>query len=118
MCTNVFDTDFQKGIEANNIPMYMAELSPASIRGSMVNFYQWWLFIGAIIAKVVVFKSSVAWPNSEWAWRTGTQFLPVQLQFFNIVCSLGCSASSPSDIGRGYAISPGIASLPNQEGTY
>ncbi|RDW62533.1 putative sugar transporter-3 [Coleophoma crateriformis] len=58
------------GIEANNIPMYMAELSPPSIRGSMINMYQWWLFIGAIIAKVVIFKSNDAWLNSQWAWRT------------------------------------------------
>lgn len=43
------------GIEANTIPMYMAELAPASIRGGLVNFYQSWLFVGGVLASALVY---------------------------------------------------------------
>ncbi|GME57872.1 putative high-affinity glucose transporter protein [Neofusicoccum parvum] len=56
------------GIEANCIPMYMSELSPPAIRGAMVNFYQWWLMIGGLIAAGTVYGTSTM--ASEWAWKT------------------------------------------------
>ncbi|OJD31516.1 general substrate transporter [Diplodia corticola] len=56
------------GIEANCIPMYMSELSPPAIRGAMVNFYQWWLMVGGLIAASTVYATST-W-TSEWAWKT------------------------------------------------
>ncbi|RFU25067.1 hypothetical protein B7463_g11270, partial [Scytalidium lignicola] len=59
------------GLELNNIPLYMGELSPPAIRGTMVNFFQWWLFFGALIAKIVVYKSNDRFPDSDWSWRMG-----------------------------------------------
>lgn len=56
------------GIEANCIPMYMSELSPPAIRGAMVNFYQWWLMIGGLIAAGTVYGTSTM--SSDWAWKT------------------------------------------------
>ncbi|EKG20662.1 General substrate transporter [Macrophomina phaseolina MS6] len=48
--------------------MYMSELSPPAIRGAMVNFYQWWLMIGGLIAAGTVYGTSTM--DNEWAWKT------------------------------------------------
>jgi MFS family permease len=58
------------GIEANCMPMYMAELAPASIRGGLVNFYQSWLYIGAALAAITVYASSITL-TGIWSYRTG-----------------------------------------------
>ncbi|KAI0481289.1 putative transporter [Xylariaceae sp. FL0804] len=57
------------GLEANNIPIFMSELSPPAVRGSLINFYQWWQIVGVILARCVVIRSNAMWPDSEWAWR-------------------------------------------------
>ncbi|CAG9970408.1 unnamed protein product [Clonostachys byssicola] len=57
------------GIEANCVPMYMAELAPASIRGGLVNFYQSWLYIGAALAAITVYASSITLTGT-WSYRT------------------------------------------------
>lgn len=60
---------FSMGLEANCVPMYMAELAPASIRGGLVGFYQCWLYVGAIIAAVTVYASANTLVG-EWTYRT------------------------------------------------
>ncbi|CAH0057654.1 unnamed protein product [Clonostachys solani] len=60
---------FSMGIEANCVPMYMAELAPASIRGGLVNFYQSWLYIGAALAAITVYASSITLTGT-WSYRT------------------------------------------------
>jgi hypothetical protein len=50
--------------------MYMAELAPPSIRGNLINFYQSWLFLGAIIASGVVVGSSKHL-SGKWEYLTG-----------------------------------------------
>ncbi|KAF4990008.1 hypothetical protein FDECE_14523 [Fusarium decemcellulare] len=57
------------GIEANCVPMYMAELAPASIRGALVNFYQSWLYVGAILATATVYGSAKH-IEGRWAYMT------------------------------------------------
>ncbi|OAA57395.1 General substrate transporter [Niveomyces insectorum RCEF 264] len=57
------------GIEANCIPMYMAELAPAAIRGALVNFYQSWLYVGAVIACATVYGSTKNLAG-EWVYMT------------------------------------------------
>ncbi|KAL2848406.1 general substrate transporter [Aspergillus pseudoustus] len=59
------------GIEANVIPTYMAELAPPSVRGALVSFYQFWQFIGVLLAVLTVLGSRDTLPeNSQWAFRT------------------------------------------------
>uniref|UniRef100_A0A0B7KFS9 Major facilitator superfamily (MFS) profile domain-containing protein n=1 Tax=Bionectria ochroleuca TaxID=29856 RepID=A0A0B7KFS9_BIOOC len=60
---------FSMGIEANCVPMFMAELAPASIRGGLVNFYQSWLYIGAALAAITVYASSITL-TGIWSYRT------------------------------------------------
>ena len=57
------------GIEANCVPMYMAELAPASIRGALVNFYQSWLYVGAILAQSTVY-GSITHLSGRWTYLT------------------------------------------------
>ncbi|CAI6094856.1 unnamed protein product [Clonostachys chloroleuca] len=52
------------------VPMYMAELAPALIRGGLVNFYQSWLYIGAALAAITVYASSITLTGT-WSYRTG-----------------------------------------------
>ncbi|OQU99843.1 hypothetical protein CLAIMM_05421 [Cladophialophora immunda] len=72
------------GIEANCIPMYMAELAPPSIRGNLINFYQSWLFLGAIIASGVVVGSS---KHLSGRW----EYLTVIVVQFVLPCLLLCA---------------------------
>lgn len=57
------------GIEANCVPMYMAELAPASIRGALVNFYQCCLYVGAVAAASTVYGSSTNL-TGKWTYKT------------------------------------------------
>lgn len=50
--------------------MYMAELAPPAIRGGMVNFYQSWLYVGALLAAATVYGSSQTLTGT-WSYRTG-----------------------------------------------
>lgn len=40
------------------IPTYSAELAPAAIRGSLVNFYQWWQIVGNIVSASCIYGTS------------------------------------------------------------
>ncbi len=53
--------------------MYMSELSPASIRGTLVNFYQWWLMVGAVISSSIIYGTSIHL-HDQWAYKTGEFF--------------------------------------------
>lgn len=63
--------DFGQGLEANNIPMFMAELAPPAARGSLVNFYQWWQLLGVLMSQSTVYKSNLDFPEGQWSYRTG-----------------------------------------------
>ncbi|KAI1342309.1 putative transporter [Xylariaceae sp. FL0016] len=56
------------GIEANVIPTFMGELAPPAIRGSLVNFYQWWQMIGVLISTGLVYACSNIYAD-QWAFR-------------------------------------------------
>lgn len=53
--------------------MYMAELAPAAIRGALINFYQSWLYVGAVIAGATVYGSTTNLVG-EWSYMTRTLF--------------------------------------------
>lgn len=63
------NADVALGIEANCVPMYMAELAPASIRGGLVNFYQSWLYVGGVLASATVYASTTHL-DGKWAYMT------------------------------------------------
>ncbi|KAI1847736.1 hypothetical protein JX266_006231 [Neoarthrinium moseri] len=72
------------GIEANVVPTFMAELSPPAIRGSLVNFYQWWQVVGVLLSTATVYGCSKAYTD-QWAFRVvmlAQCFIPLILLFF------------------------------------
>jgi SP family sugar:H+ symporter-like MFS transporter len=60
---------FNLGIEANCVPLYMTELAPPAIRGSLVNFYQSWLMIGAVVGSAIIYGTSNL--QNQFAYKTG-----------------------------------------------
>ena len=52
--------------------MYMTELAPSAIRGALVNFYQSWLMLGAVVATAIVYGTSLHL-QGQWAYKTGKQ---------------------------------------------
>lgn len=60
------------GMEANVIPTYSAELAPPALRGSLVNFYQWWQVVGNIVSASCVYGTSRSF-DGKWA------FMPVMV---------------------------------------
>ncbi|EXJ91450.1 hypothetical protein A1O1_04562 [Capronia coronata CBS 617.96] len=84
---------FSMGIEINNVPMYMSELSPPAIRGSLVNLFSWWEMIGVLIAKGICHNTMRTYANSAWSWRTVLVFqmiVPVIM-----LCALWLVPESP-----------------------
>ncbi|KAH8690616.1 general substrate transporter [Talaromyces proteolyticus] len=57
------------GMEANVIPTYSAELAPPAIRGSLVNFYQWWQIIGNILASSCIYGTA-RHLSGQWTYKT------------------------------------------------
>lgn len=56
------------GMEANVIPTYSAELAPAAIRGSLVNFYQWWQIVGNIVSAGCIYGTSRTL-SGQWQYK-------------------------------------------------
>ncbi|KAH8678260.1 putative transporter [Xylariales sp. PMI_506] len=55
------------GLVCNVVPTYQSEVAPAKIRGSLINIYQFWQLVGAVMACVSNwgFESR----NDQWAYR-------------------------------------------------
>ncbi|BDD57002.1 hypothetical protein MAP00_002411 [Monascus purpureus] len=69
------------GMESNVIPTYSAELAPPAIRGSLVNFYQWWQIVGNIVTASFIYGTSIHL-KGQWQYKPVmiTQvFVPVVL---------------------------------------
>lgn len=49
--------------------MYMAELAPPAIRGGLVNFYQSWLMVGAVLAGATVYATNEHL-TGKWTYLT------------------------------------------------
>lgn len=63
------------GALANTIPPYLAEVSPLTIRGAMINFYQFAVGVGAILCFTCNWGTQAR--TDQWAYR-----LVILLQFF------------------------------------
>ncbi|KAF9641157.1 putative sugar transporter protein [Lasiodiplodia theobromae] len=60
-------TTIALGVVCNAVPAYQAECAPAAIRGALVNAYQCWLLVGALMANTANW-GTYAW-ESQWAYR-------------------------------------------------
>lgn len=71
------------GIAAMVCPMYVAEISPASMRGKMVSFYQLSIVIGILLAYLsnyLLLDSG----NNNWRWMFSSQSIPSVLFFIGL----------------------------------
>ena len=72
------------GIATFNAPLYLAEISPADIRGSLVTFYQFMITLGIVLA----FLSDLLFTSSgNWRLMLGVIALPAFIMFF-LLCFL------------------------------
>lgn len=85
------------GMESNVIPTYSAELAPPAIRGSLVNFYQWWQIVGNIVTASFIYGTSIHL-KGQWQYKpvmitqifvpvvllTGVWFMPESPRYVHI----------------------------------
>lgn len=55
------------GLICNVVPTYQSEIAPAKIRGAMVNFYQFWQLVGALMACTA--NWGFQYRDDQWAYR-------------------------------------------------
>ncbi|KAK9428002.1 general substrate transporter [Lipomyces doorenjongii] len=58
------------GLASNIVPLYLAECSPASIRGTIGNCYSFFNAGGAFISAVTIFLSDKYLTSSKWSYLT------------------------------------------------
>ncbi|MFZ1786538.1 MAG: sugar porter family MFS transporter [Ferruginibacter sp.] len=85
------------GISLILAPMYIAEISPAKVRGRMVSFNQLNIVLGISVAFFTNYlilsfaNSDAAWVKSfklkeyNWRWMLGIEFIPAVLYFFGLM---------------------------------
>lgn len=71
------------GVAALVCPMYIAEISPASMRGRMVSFYQLSIVIGILLAYLSNYLLLDSGENN-WRWMFTSQSAPALLFFFEL----------------------------------
>ncbi|OQE14752.1 hypothetical protein PENSTE_c033G09459 [Penicillium steckii] len=91
-------TTLALGILANAIPAYLAEISPLSIRGTLINCYQFFVSVGAIL--VTTINWAMYQRTDQWAYRL-VFVIQVVVPAFYIVGSYFVPESPRWLIGRG-----------------
>jgi len=70
------------GIATYNAPIYLSEISPARIRGSVVAVYQLMITIGIVLA----FLSDLIFtPSGQWRWMLGVISIPAVIMFIGVM---------------------------------
>jgi MFS family permease len=72
------------GLLANTVPMFLAEMAPLSIRGTMVNCYQFSMGVGAVLINTATW--GVHTRTDQWAYRTSILLQAVIPIFFFAAC--------------------------------
>ena len=71
-------------------PMYIAEISPAKIRGKMVALQQFNVVTGILVAFLSNYLIAKTGLESSWRWMLGVETLPAAL-FFILLFTIPCS---------------------------
>jgi SP family arabinose:H+ symporter-like MFS transporter len=65
------------GLASVASPMYIAEISPARIRGQLVLMYQMAVLLGCSIAVLVAYGLAVALGPASWRWMFASEIVPI-----------------------------------------
>jgi len=90
------------GIGASSVlgPMYVAEISPARLRGRLVGFFQFNVVLGILLAYLSNYLVSLAnLGGSEWRWQLGIAAFPSAL-FFLLLFAIPRSPRWLAETGR------------------
>lgn len=71
------------GIESSVVPMYLLEISPKEIRGSVSTLHQFAITVGILVSSLVG-AAFVSWVHHGWQYVLGLTALPAVLQ---LVCA-------------------------------
>jgi sugar porter (SP) family MFS transporter len=70
------------GLASSNVPLYISEVSPASVRGWQVSLFQFAITIGILSAYIVDFGFS---RTAEWRWMFGLAAIPGATLFLGML---------------------------------
>lgn len=71
------------GVESFVVPLYLSEIAPQHIRGTVIASFQLTITIGILVAYLInlAFSSS-----SNWAWMLGVTMVPAVLMIIGVLC--------------------------------
>lgn len=72
------------GLLANTVPMFLAEMAPLKIRGTMVNCYQFSIGVGAVLINTATWGMHTR--TDQWAYRLTIILQAVIPIFFLVAC--------------------------------
>ena len=73
---------FGAGVGMVAIPMYIAEMAPAKIRGALGTVYQLAIVVGSAAAPLVAYPIMHIWPDAvSWRWMFASQLVIVPILF-------------------------------------
>ena len=73
------------GLSSTVSPMYIAEISPARIRGRLVTVNQLGIVGGSFIAILVSYAIARSGMGNEWRWMFASECVPVELLFVGLL---------------------------------
>lgn len=71
------------GIASFAVPLYIAEIAPANIRGRLVTLFQFAITIGILISYVCSY--AFAQSDEGWRWMFGAGIIPAAILFFGML---------------------------------
>lgn len=76
---------FSVGICSAQVPVYISELAPPSLRGRLVGFQQWAITWGILIMFFICYGSSYIEGSAAFRLPWGLQMIPAMLLFLGLV---------------------------------
>jgi len=76
------------GIASYATPLYLAEIAPQKIRGSMISFYQFMITSGLLLAYLSDTYFAYHFhddPSTSWRWMVGIVAVPAVVLFFGVL---------------------------------
>jgi len=69
------------GLSSVISPVYIAEIAPTRMRGTLVTTYQFAIVIGLLVSILVAYAFSFGDPATSWRWTFASEVLPITIFF-------------------------------------